>query len=167
MDQATPAADRPYAPGYGIPEDVEGLLPWEHVIERLTSARNYWVDTADRGGRVHATPIWGAYVDGALYVEGGPGTRRGRNIAQNPNVVVHLESGDDVVIIEGIAEHVVPPPSDLAAHLVDAVEAKYGGSGYHPSADQWNEGGLYRIRPHKVFTWTQFPRDTTRFTFTP
>lgn len=165
MDTAAPAIARPHVPGYGIPEHTDGLLDWEHVTQRLAAARNYWVDTADAAGRVHATPIWGAFVDGFLYVEGGPGTQRGRNIAENPNVAVHLESGDDVVILEGVAEHVVPREEELAMRLVDALEPKYGSSGYHPTASQWNEGGLYRIRPRKVFAWTQFPRDATRFTF--
>lgn len=162
---ATPIVARPHAPGYGIPEQRDGLLPWEHVIERLATARNYWVDTADEAGRVHATPIWGALIDGTLYVEGGPGTRRGRNIAENPNVVVHLESGDDVVIVEGTAEQIVPPDRALAEQLVGAIERKYGATGYHPTAEQWNDGGLYAIRPRKVFAWTAFPSDATRFTF--
>jgi nitroimidazol reductase NimA-like FMN-containing flavoprotein (pyridoxamine 5'-phosphate oxidase superfamily) len=165
MNATTPIVTRPYAPGYGIPDDAANLLPWEHVVQRLTEARTYWVDTADSAGHVHATPIWGGVVDGTAYVEGGPGTRRGRNIAENPNVVLHLESGTDVVIVEGAAEHVVPPDEDLARRLAEQLEEKYGGMGYHPSADQWNEGGLYRIHPRKVFAWTQFPGDTTRFTF--
>jgi hypothetical protein len=165
MDAATPTAARPYAPGYGIPDSADTLVSWDQVMERLAAARNYWVDTADREGRVHATPIWGGVVDGTLYVEGGPGTRRGRNIAENPNVVVHLESGDEVVIIEGMAEHVVSPDPALAKRLADTLDAKYGPSGYHPQPDQWNGGGLYAIRPRKVFAWTQFPTDATRFTF--
>src|SRR5579884_3835634 len=85
MNTDTPLIARPDAEGYGIPDHSEGLLSWDHVLQRLAAARHYWVDTADRAGRVHATPIWGAVVDGTLYVEGGPGTRRGRNIAQNPD----------------------------------------------------------------------------------
>lgn len=161
----TPASDRPNVPGYGIPETAEGLLPWEHVVERLASAQNYWVDTADAAGHVHATPIWGGVVDGILYVEGGPRTRRGRNIAENPNVAVHLESGSDVVILEGVAEHIVPPRADLAQRLVETLESKYGTMGYHPTAEQWDTGGLYAIRPRKAFAWTDFPSDATRFTF--
>lgn len=167
MDRNEPVVARPYAPGYGIPDSTEGLLSWQHVLERLTAAQNYWVDTADRAGHVHATPIWGGVVDGTLYVEGGPGTRRGRNLAENPNVVVHLESGDDVVILEGTADQVVPPSADLARRLTAVLDAKYGARDYHPSADQWNEGGLYAIRPRRAFAWTQFPTDTTRFTFQP
>ncbi len=77
MDKVPGAVSRPRAPGYGIPEHREGLLSWEHVTQRLAAARHYWIDTADRRGHVHATPIWGALVDGILYVEGEPETRRG------------------------------------------------------------------------------------------
>jgi len=162
-----PTVSRPHIPGYGIPDHADGLLNWQHVVDRLSGARNYWVDTADHNGVVHTTPIWGGVVDGTLYIEGGPTTRRGRNIAENPNVAVHLENGEDVVIIEGTAEHVSPPSPELAQRLVEAIEAKYGSSGYHPSAEQWNDGGLYVIRPRKAFAWTNFPADTTRFEFSP
>ncbi|HZS93355.1 MAG TPA: pyridoxamine 5'-phosphate oxidase family protein [Chloroflexota bacterium] len=165
MNTDTPLIARPDAEGYGIPDHSEGLLSWDHVLQRLAAARHYWVDTADRAGRVHATPIWGAVVDGTLYVEGGPGTKRGRNIAENPQVAVHLESGEDVVILEGIAEQIVGPDRSLAQSLVEGMEQKYGAGGYHPTADQWNEGGLYAIRPRKAFAWTRFPGDATRFLF--
>ena len=34
---------------------------------------------------------------------------KGRNLAENPNVAVHPESGDDVVILEGVAGVVTDP----------------------------------------------------------
>ena len=36
---------RPYAPGYGIPTNAKGLLPWSFVEERMVAARDYWVAT--------------------------------------------------------------------------------------------------------------------------
>lgn len=167
-ENGAPVASRPHIPGYGIPETDEGMLPWSHVTERLARAAHYWVDTVDSDGAPHATPIWGAFVDGSLYFEGSPGTRRGRNLADNPNVVVHLEDGWEPVIIEGTAEEVKDPPRDLAGKLVEDMAAKYEERwDYRPSPDQWKEGGLYRVRPRVVFAWTQFPKDCTRFTFAP
>ena len=48
-------------------------------------------------------------MDLAFYLGPGPRTRKGRNLAENPNVAVHPESGDDVVILEGVAEVVTDP----------------------------------------------------------
>lgn len=160
-----PVPSRPHIPGYGIPESEEGVLPWAHVTERLRSARTYWVATAGPDGRPHSTPIWGGFVDGTLFFEGSPHTRRGRNLAANPAVVVHLESGDDVVIVEGTVQEIKGPDPSLAGRLVEDFAAKYEALGYRPSADQWNEGGLYAVQPQTVFAWTRFPQDATRFRF--
>jgi len=92
--------------GYGVPETDEGLLDWSWAVTRLESALNYWFATTRSDGRPHAMPAWAVWLDGALYFEGSPMTRRARNLAANPAVVVHLESGDDVVILEGDARDV-------------------------------------------------------------
>src|SRR3954468_22320223 len=100
----TPISSRPLMPdGYGVPEHDEGLLEWSWAVERLTAARNYWFCTTRPDGRPHAMPAWAAWVNGTLYFDGSPETRRGRNLAQNASIGVHLESGDEVVILEGRA----------------------------------------------------------------
>jgi hypothetical protein len=160
-----PVAGRPHVPGYGIPEHDEGLLPWSHAVARLEQARNYWVATTRPDGRPHAVPVWGVFVANAIYFDGGPETRHNRNLAHNPHVVVHLESGDDVVIVEGTVEPVAPAPdSALAGALAAAYAAKYAPD-YQPPAGQWKDGGLYRVRPTVAFAWTRFPADTTRWRF--
>jgi Pyridoxamine 5'-phosphate oxidase len=102
---------RPYMPGYGIRPDGEGLLPWSFVDERMANARNYWVATTRPDGRPHATPVSGVWIDGSFYFGTGPGSRKARNLAKNQHLVVHLESGDEVVILEGVAEEVADPAS--------------------------------------------------------
>jgi nitroimidazol reductase NimA-like FMN-containing flavoprotein (pyridoxamine 5'-phosphate oxidase superfamily) len=162
-DAPQPQADRPYMPqGYGVPTTVEGLLPWSHITEQLTRATSYWVATVDAAGRPHVRPVWGDYVDGVLYVEGSPRTRWARNMAANPEVSIHLESAQSVLIVEGTAREIRPDP-DLAARLLASMSPKYAPLGYQPSADEWNEGGIYAVRARAVFAWTQFPQDATRF----
>lgn len=169
VSEVPPVAGRPKMPdGYGVPDHNQGLLPWSFVEERMAAALNYWVATVDGKGRPHSTPIWGAWVDGVCYFEGSPETKRGRNLARNPNVVVHLESGSEVVIIEGEAEEIRKPAPELAQKLVKSMGDKYGqpdGGGYRPEPNQWNEGGLYQVKPRVVFAWTKFPDDTTRWVF--
>jgi hypothetical protein len=161
--------DRPLLPeGYGTPDTDEGLLPWSWAVERLEKAANFWFSTTRPDGRPHAMPAWGAWVDGALYFEGSPETRRARNIAVNPEVVIHLESGNEVVIVEGRVEGASPPDRPLAERLAAIFAAKYGGPPweYRPGPDQWDGGGLWLMRPRLAFGWSNFPADTTRWHFT-
>ncbi len=160
-----PTADRPIFPeGYGTPENNDNLLPWSYVEERMTPARNYWIVTASHNGRPAATPVWGVWLDGKLYFDGSPQTRRGRNIAQNPHVVVHLESGDQVLILEGQASILTAAPDrTLATRLAAAYTQKYAAAGYSPTSEQWDAGGLFIFQPETVLAWTQFPQDTTRW----
>jgi hypothetical protein len=163
---SAPEPNRPSLPdGYGIPESTEGTLPWSFVEERVAEARNYWIVTVRPDGRPHAMPVWGAWLDGKLYIEGSPETRRHRNLAANPHVVAHLESGDQVGIIEGEAHEAGKPEPALGMRLSQAYTAKYESGGYAPGPNAWDNGGLYVIYPRKVFAWTKFPQDTTRWRF--
>jgi nitroimidazol reductase NimA-like FMN-containing flavoprotein (pyridoxamine 5'-phosphate oxidase superfamily) len=161
-----PRVGRPRLPrDYGVPESNEGTLPWQHAVDRLTAAKNYWVGTTRPDGRPHASPIWGVWLDGAFYFDGSPETRRGRNLAENPSIVVHLESGDEVVILEGEAHAAGRPERALAERVAAAYRAKYERHGYAPQPEQWDEGGLYVMRPRTAFAWTTFPTDMTRWRF--
>ena len=135
------------------------MLSWDRVDGRLAGARNYWVSTTRPDGRPHATPVWGLWVDSAFYFGVGPDTRKARNLSRNPNVVVHLESGDDVVIFEGKAEVVTDPDVDLVERLYAASVAKYG-------MGSRDLEGSYAVRPRVVFAWSEGePRTFTRWRF--
>ena len=158
---AGPIAERPYIQGYGIPRDAKGLLGWAHVAERMAGAHHYWVCTVDAGGRPHATPVDGLWLDDRLYFGGSPGTRRNRNLTANPAVCIHLESGQDVVILHGDARELRDPPRALCARLSEASRAKYG---YGPKPEDYAKTpGVYVFRPRKVLAWKQFPKDATRW----
>jgi len=151
--------DRPQVPdGYGIPQTQEGLLPWEQVRERLEQAKNYWITTASSAGKPHAAPLWGAWLDDKFYFDGGITTRWGRNLSANPQIVVHLESGSEVVIVEGM----FTTQNDLDEASFARVRASYASRyNYQPETREQ----LYLVRPSKVLAWTTFPTDMTRFRF--
>jgi uncharacterized pyridoxamine 5'-phosphate oxidase family protein len=151
--------------GYDISGNETNFLPWSYAEQQLREAVNYWVATVRPDGRPHAMPTWGVWLDGKLYIEGSPETRRFRNIAQNPAVVVHLESGNQVVILEGKAQATGKPSLDLAMKLSQEYSAKYSSQGYSPAPENWDEGGLYEVTPQVAFGWTKFPDNTTRWTF--
>ena len=68
----------------------------------------YWLATTGADGAPHLIPIWGAWVGDRWYVEGGP-TRWQRNLRENPQMAIHIEIGDEVVIVEGTATELVAP----------------------------------------------------------
>lgn len=158
---AAKKASRPrIAEIYGVPKNSKGLLDWAHVQQRMTEARVYWIASASATGKPHATPVDGMWLDDALYFGGDPSTRRNRNLQANPAVSVHLESGSDVVILEGNASPIVLDLA-MAQRLADASNAKYG---YGFTAESFMQLGMYFVlRPRVVFAWKQFPQDVTRW----
>src|SRR5215216_4758602 len=165
MHVTEPNRTRPVMPdGYGVPENDDGLMDWSWAVERLETAKNYWFSTTRPDGRPHAMPAWGAWLDDVLYFDGSPETRRMRNLAANPAISIHLESGDEVVILEGESHPVGKPDPALAEGLAAALAKKYAPT-YAPGTDTWDEGGLYALRPKVAFGWSEFPRAVTRWKF--
>ena len=130
------------------------MLPWDWAEERLLAARNYWIVTAGEDGEPSAAPVWGVWAEGAVYFGTSPSSRKGRNLARDPRAVVHLESGDEVVILHGDVEVGEVEPS-----ILDAYEAKYG---YRPPSTR-----LFRLQPRRALAWLEpeFPKTATRFDF--
>ncbi len=143
-------------PIYGVPDSAEGMMSWSRALARLEQAQNYWLATTRPDGRPHVAPVWGAWVDEALYFDGLPTTRWGRNLAANPAIAVHRESGDDVVIIEGIVEDLTTD-EDLGSRIVAAYTAKYDYPLPEPATS-----GIFRLRPRTARAWTtRVVRDST------
>ena len=161
-----PQATRPHFPE-GYLENPKGMVPWSHVEQRLTAAKNYWVCSVRPNSKPHAIPIWAVWVDGCIYFDGSPETRHARNIAHNPNVAIHLESGDDVLIVEGAAQMLPTVEQELGRKVAQAYTAKYATEGYSPQPDQWSNGGLFQVSPQMVLAWTKFTDDPTKFVFEP
>lgn len=165
---STPIPDRPSFPGgYGVPQTSEGLLSWAQVEPRLREAQHYWLSSVRPDGRPHTVPRWGVWLDGRFWYDGAPTTRHTRNVEANPSVTLTLESGTEVVIVEGQSHAARAEPDDLGARLAEAFD-KYAASGYSPTADSWSGpdgGGLRVIVPRRVLAWFDFPRDCTRFAF--
>ncbi|HRL11193.1 MAG TPA: pyridoxamine 5'-phosphate oxidase family protein [Aggregatilineales bacterium] len=160
----SPAASRPRMQNYGIHETPEGLMSWAWAEERLTQARNYWISSTRPDGRPHAAPVWGIWLNGALYFGSDPGSRKARNLEANPNAVMHLESGDEVVILEGK----VGATYDVA--LYPEIQRLYLAKYNIDLGDLAAEDGrapMYVFRPESGMTWleTDFPNTATRWTF--
>ncbi|MGB3334231.1 MAG: pyridoxamine 5'-phosphate oxidase family protein [Mycobacterium sp.] len=162
-----PAATRPVLPeGYGLPSSAEGLLSWSDVEQRLLAAQHYWLSTVRPDGTPHSVPRWGVWLDGRFYYDGAPTTRHARNLQGNPACTLTLESGTQVVIVEGVSTATSADPDGLGARLATAFE-KYHPQ-YAPGPEAWSGqdgGGLRMLIPRRALAWFAFPTDCTRFTF--
>jgi hypothetical protein len=157
-----PRMTRPHFPP-GYVDNPKSTVSWEVVVQRLSASKDYWLCSVRPDGRPHAVPRWGVFVEGKFYYDGSPETRHARNIAENPHVALHLESGDEALIAEGTSVPAGKPAPELAERLAAAYCAKYEKFGYAPKPDQWDAGGLYVFTPQKVLAWTVFNEDPTKF----
>ena len=140
---------------YGIAETIDGdvAAAWARAIEQIAGAHDYWISTTRPDGRPHAMPVWGVWVDGALLFGTDRKSQKGRNIAANAAIVAHLESGDDVVVLEGMAEEVTD--AALLGRYIEAYDAKY-----QFRLDTSDTSTVtYALRPRVAFTWLE--RDFT------
>ncbi len=135
-------------PSYKFPKSAQGLLPWSWVEHQLEASHAYWLVTAGRTGKPHATPVWGIWIDEMLYFDGHPHTRWSRNLSVNPYATVHLESTNAVVILDGTVEDLTLPVEE-GKRLVQVWNAKYGRFAPDPSGS-----GILRLVPEAARAWS-------------
>lgn len=146
---------------YGL-KPRKHYLPFGHAEERLAQSRNYWICTSRPDGRPHSIPVWGFWIDGAFYFGTARSSRKARNLANNAAVSIHLDSGDDVVILEGTAVEVDLTDKPTFRKLDAASRAKY-----KMPLMVMPESVVYAVRPRVVLAWTEkdFPNNATRWQF--
>ncbi|MGQ0434329.1 MAG: hypothetical protein ACT452_18240 [Microthrixaceae bacterium] len=125
---------------YGEPSGVASL-DWAWVDAELSSAGTYWV-TAIGDDHPHPRPVWGIWADELLYLSiGSPVVAR--LLRRNPNLTVHLDSGIDVVILEGAVVGLVEDTTVLSAY-----DDKYD---WNYTVEQY--GPLTRVAPTSALAW--------------
>jgi nitroimidazol reductase NimA-like FMN-containing flavoprotein (pyridoxamine 5'-phosphate oxidase superfamily) len=128
-------------------------MTWAEVAGRLSEARTYWLGTTTPCGAPHAAPVWGVVTGQTLYLYSERSTVKARNLAIDPRVVIHLESGEDVLIVHGAAEDLGTPAE--VASVVAALAAKYTrpeDRQYLPDADPAFDV-VYAVRPRSAIAW--------------
>lgn len=156
-----PRTDRPRG-GYWDTDDPPRLR-WSWAVERFEGALNYWVVATRPDGRPYARPVWGLWFEGGLTFES---ASLNDNLRRDARVEVHLESGDEVVIITGQAE---PLDARKAHRWVRLYNAKYAWD-WDPKAPP---ALIWIVRPRTAFGWisrqadhgTSFARSGTRWSF--
>ncbi len=148
-------------PGYGLAaeNEGEGLLPWSWAAERLAQARNYFLATTRPDGRPHVMVVWGLWLDDAFLFSTGRESRKGRNLAANPNCVVCPDDGEEAVIVEAVVDEV----TDRAALARFAAE--------YQKKYEWDVSSMsepvFAARPRVVYGQIEktFTKSATRWTF--
>jgi Pyridoxamine 5'-phosphate oxidase len=125
---------------------------------RLEQAETYWIATAGPDGRPHVASLWGVWAEDARYFDGFSGARWARNLAANPVAVVHLDDGNDVVIVEG-ASTTSSHPWATGEQVADAWSQRYGRLAPEPTSS------IYHLTSRAARGWTSFPADVTSWTF--
>jgi PPOX class probable F420-dependent enzyme len=78
-----------------------------HIDQRLRSDLIMWIGTVRPDGSPHLVPVWFVWDGKEVVIFSRPGSRKVRNIRENPHVVLALDDtkgGEDVISIEGEAE---------------------------------------------------------------
>jgi hypothetical protein len=151
---------------YTQPSDHD-RLDWGWVDDQLRAAGTYWVVLATSPEQPrrppHPRPVWGVWEDQRLALSiGSPVVRR--LVENDAPATIHLDSGTDVVIVEGV----VAGPTDHT-DTVAAYEAKYDWS-----YDVAEYGPLTVVVPTTVLAWRTAGwagrdsfQQTGRWTFPP
>ena len=106
---------------------MAGTMTWTEVAGRLSAARTYWLGSTTGSGAPHAAPVWGVVTGETLYLYSERSTVKARNLAADPRVIIHLESGEDVLIVRGVVE-------DLGAPAHGSVGGRGAGGEVHKTA---------------------------------
>ena len=126
---------------YGATSDRVSL-GWPWVEQQLSDAGTYWV-IARSPGHPHPRPVWGIWSHEQLHLSiGTPALRRA--LREDPADTVHLDSGTDVVIVEGLPI----PTAATASELIQAYNQKYD---WDYQASQYGE--FATVQPQKVLAW--------------
>jgi hypothetical protein len=104
--------------------------------------------------------VWGLWFEERFYFATSPKSVTGQNISVNPSLSVNLESGDDVVILEGTAEVVTDRP--FLSRLDEVYFSKYSYHLVHVAG-----APVHTLRHKVVFAWLErdFTGSATKYDF--
>ena len=115
--------------------------------------------TVDRRGQPHVVPVWHILLDGDIYIETSPSSKKGQNLRANPKMALVVDAGDGFdtykgVMIQGTVEFV--KAKQMLARIRDAMAQRYFGTAEHPGYKYLVSGSdplLMKVIPKKVVTW--------------
>jgi hypothetical protein len=133
--------------------DASGTLDWADAADRLSRERTLWLATVSALGAPHVAPVWAAVSGGTVFMFTSRASAKARNISVNPQVAIHCESGEDVLIVRG---HLVDAGAPAAVPVAVAAFAdKYrmpGDADYLPGIDP-SVDVIYSLTPASALSW--------------
>ncbi len=143
--------------------DESETTSWDMARERLANPefqRTSWLATTRPDGRPHLMPVIATWIDGAIHIVAGEGTRKARNLAADGRCVIAttsttLPSLD--IVLEGRAEPLTD--DDEVRHIAESL-TKSGwpleASGDKVDGPNAPTAGpppytIFRFRPSKAF----------------
>jgi hypothetical protein len=114
---------------------------WEWVDDQLSVAGTYWVVTPT-STHPHPRPVWGIWRGERFHLSVGSPTLA-RAMLPATRVTVHLDSGTDVVIVEGVVAG-----SSADSELIAAYDSKYT---WEYDSEQY--GPLTTVAPTQILAW--------------
>jgi hypothetical protein len=163
---ATPAADRPHMPGYGVLPATEGsgLIPWAEAERRLTVSHDYWCATVWPDDAPHVMPVWGVWLHGRLCFSSSLRSRKARNLAADSRCTLTTDDARNPVVLNGVASRIVEPGP--IREFVDAVNAKYA-AGLTVDFQDPAVNGTFAVTPRRVIALSDgdFTGSPTRWAF--
>lgn len=147
---------------YGVPQDLDGVLPWEWARERLDGSRCYWIATASAAGRPHLTPVWGVWLEDpdAVWFSCASTALKTRDLTANSAVTVATDDARAFVSLNGTAVR-LDGDSDLARG-VEAYWRKYGAEmemDVGAIADFVRANAVFSVTPARAVAIIETPED--------
>ena len=101
------------------------------------------------------------WLAGAFYFATDRGARKSRNLLHEPRVVVHLESGDETVIMNGRASEATGTP------LMPKIDRAYVKKYKLRMSDAPGDLAVFAVVPRVFLAWRErdFPKSATRMVF--
>ncbi|MGZ3637901.1 MAG: pyridoxamine 5'-phosphate oxidase family protein [Ktedonobacterales bacterium] len=107
-------------------------IPWSRARDQLqddSAKKTYWLATVRPDGRPHVAGVGALWLDEKIYFTSGEGTRKSRDLAENPNCVVSVALPDLDLVVEGTATKV----TDGAT--LRRIAERYAAQGWPASVD--------------------------------
>jgi pyridoxine/pyridoxamine 5'-phosphate oxidase len=114
----------------------EELMPWSRAVEALGTGsvgaeHACFLGTVRPDGRPHSAGVGVAEWDGGIYFTSGRGTRKARNLAENPHCTLSMRLDGLDLVLEGEARRV----TDVATLAAVAAVYRDGGWPAEPDGD--------------------------------
>lgn len=168
----TPTAELLFTEQDATPFSTEEstVKPWDLARECVEAAPKALLSTVRPNGAPHTAPVLPVWAAGQPGFVSRPGSRKSRNVAENPRAVFTVAGETVDLVVEGEVTRVRDEAG--VRRLADAFTAKYGwrlairdGRAFEDSLPGSPEYAFYSVRPTRAFGYGVDGQTATRWRF--